>query len=66
MFGSSNTPIASTAGTANRNIIIVPCIVNSWLYKLGETKSFSGTASCVRISSARMPASTKNRNAAPT
>ena len=24
--------IASTAGTANRNIIVVPCIVKSWLY----------------------------------
>ena len=31
MLGSSNTPIASTAGTANRNIIVVPCVVNSWV-----------------------------------
>ena len=31
MFGSSRMPIASTTGTANRNIITVPCIVNSWL-----------------------------------
>ena len=59
-------PIASTAGTANRNIIVVPCIVNSWLYSDGPTSVFSGTASCVRITSARIPASRKNRNAAPT
>ena len=29
--GSSNMPIASTTGTANRNIITVPCIVKIWL-----------------------------------
>ena len=63
MLGSSSTPIASTAGTANRNIITVPCIVKSWLYSDGPTSVLSGTASCVRITSASTPASTKNRNA---
>ena len=29
--GRSRTPIASTTGTANRNIITVPCMVKSWL-----------------------------------
>ena len=29
--GSSRMPIASTAGTANRNIITVPCMVKIWL-----------------------------------
>jgi hypothetical protein len=29
--GKSITPSASIAGTANRNIIVVPCIVKSWL-----------------------------------
>lgn len=65
MFGSSATPIASTAGTANRNIITVPCIVNSWLYRSGPISVFSGTASCTRIASASTPASTKNSIAAP-
>jgi hypothetical protein len=32
MFGISSTATASTIGTANRNIITVPCIVKSWLY----------------------------------
>ena len=31
IWGSSTTPRASTAGTANRNIIIVPCTVKIWL-----------------------------------
>ena len=31
MLGSSMTANASTIGTANRNIIIVPCIVKTWL-----------------------------------
>jgi hypothetical protein len=31
MFGSSRMPIASTAGTAKRNIMTVPCMVKSWL-----------------------------------
>ena len=28
-------PIAVIIGTANRNIIVVPCIVKSWLYRSG-------------------------------
>ena len=28
-------PIASTTGTANRNIIVVPCMVKIWLYRSG-------------------------------
>jgi hypothetical protein len=59
-------PIASTAGTAKRNIMIVPCIVKSWLYVSGRRRSFAGTASWVRMRRARMPASTKKRNAAET
>ena len=47
--------MASTAGTANRNIIIVPCIVKSWLYSDGPTSVLSGTASWMRMTSARNP-----------
>ena len=35
-------PKASITGTANRNIIVVPCIVKIWLYRSGERNEFSG------------------------
>ncbi len=57
--------MASTTGTANRNIMTVPCIVKSWLYVSWSTKSLSGTASWVRISSASTPPSTRNSSAVP-
>ena len=30
---------AARKGMITRNTMMVPCIVNSWLYSLGETKS---------------------------
>ena len=38
-----------------RKIIVVPCMVNSWLYMRAVTKSLSGRASCVRMARASTP-----------
>ena len=40
--------------------MVVPCMVRIWLYRSGVSSVLSGTASCVRISSASTPPSTKN------
>ena len=50
-------------GMTPRKIIVVPCIVNSWLYVSGERKLLSGWRSCHRISSASSPPIRKNRKA---
>ncbi len=42
--------------------MIVPCIVNSWLYCSGERNCMPGRASSVRISSAITPPTMKNTN----
>ena len=42
-------------GTTNRKTIVVPCIVNSWLYVCGDSSVLSGAPSCRRISSASTP-----------
>ena len=42
-------------GTTNRKIIVVPCIVNSWLYVCGRQQRVVRRASCRRISSASTP-----------
>ena len=55
----------SSMGTAKRYIIVEPCMVNSSLYVSGLRKLFSGTANCVRISSALMPPRRKKRKAVP-
>ena len=47
-------------GTANRNIMVVPCMVKNWLYLIGSERMWlSGKASCSRISAANNPASKK-------
>ncbi len=46
-----------------RKIIVVPCIVNSWLYASGERKVLSGAPSWQRISSASSPPRRKKRKA---
>src|SRR4051794_2474085 len=53
----------SITGTAKRNIIVVPCVVKSWLYRSGSRTAFLGPASCTRMSSARIPPSRKNTKA---
>src|SRR3954468_2749949 len=42
-------------GTTNRKIIVVPCIVNSWLYVCGVSSVLSAWLSCRRIISASTP-----------
>jgi len=61
--GTRYTPIASITGTANRNIIVRPWVVKIWLYLSGPRNVFSGNASWMRISAARIPAAMKNPNA---
>ena len=43
------------SGMIARKIMVVPCIVNSSLYRSGDRKVFSGLPSWIRISSASMP-----------
>ncbi len=42
-----------------RKIIVVPCIVTTWLYEFLVRKCSSGVASCDRISSASTPPAAK-------
>ena len=50
------------SGVANSSSMIVPCIVNSWLYCSFDRNCRPGRASSARISSARMPANRNNAN----
>jgi hypothetical protein len=50
------------AAGANRNIMIVPCMVNSWLYCSGLTTCSPGCASSARMIIAIAPAAMKNQN----
>jgi hypothetical protein len=63
IIGTRYSATDCTTGTANRNIIVDPCTVNSWLYLSGPMSEFSGRASCTRISAASTPARAKNANA---
>jgi hypothetical protein len=47
-------------GTANRNIIVVPCIVKAASYACAPRIDASGCASCSRTRSPSIPASRKN------
>ena len=49
-------------GVANSSSMIVPCIVNSWLYCSPLTNWRPGRASSARISIAISPPSMKNTN----
>src|SRR3954454_22364262 len=48
-------PNAKNNGVAKNNNMIVPCIVNSWLYCSGERNCSPGRASSPRMSIARKP-----------
>ena len=63
--GMITLPKPTNSGVANRNSMIVPCIVNSWLYCSSETNCRPGTASSARIARAIRPA-TKNQMVAVT
>ena len=49
---------ATAMGMATMKIMVVPCIVNSWLYKRAETSVCSALNSCMRMMSASDPAMT--------
>ena len=51
------------SGMIARKIIVVPCIVNSWLYVSGDRKVFSAVPSWMRSSSASTPPIRKKKNA---
>ncbi len=46
-------------GTTTRKIIVVPCIVSASLYEFFVRRLSFGVVSCARMSTARMPPSTK-------
>ena len=53
---------ANTIGVAKNSSMIVPCMVNSWLYCSGERNCRPGRASSARMSSAMKPPIRKNTN----
>jgi hypothetical protein len=53
---------ANSSGVANSNSMIVPCMVNNWLYCSGDRNCRPGRPSSPRISSAMTPPITKNEN----
>ena len=57
--GTKKLPNPENTGVANRNIIVTPCIENSWLNASGPSTSRSGPASWVRISSDSIPPAAK-------
>ena len=52
----------NAAAGANRNIMIEPCSVNSWLYCSLDRNCSPGRASSARMSMAMKPAARKNPN----
>jgi hypothetical protein len=54
---------AAESGMTARNTIVVPCIVNSWLYVSAETNPMLGRMSCVRMSTASSPPTMKKKSA---
>ena len=53
--GTRKLKNAAESGMTPRKIIVVPCMVNSWLYMRAVTKSLSGRANCVRMAKASTP-----------
>jgi hypothetical protein len=54
---------ATLIGMTKRKIIVVPCIVKSWLKASGDTNVPFGVASWMRIISASRPPIRKKMNA---
>ena len=52
----------ANSGVANISSMIVPCMVNAWLYCSGDRNCRPGRASSVRISSASRPPKRKKTN----
>ena len=51
------------SGITPRKIMVVPCMVNSWLNRSADTRVLFGRISCRRMISASRPPNKKNRNA---
>ena len=62
ILGSSHMDSPSSMGMANRNIMMLPCIVKIWLYSAVSRNAPSRVASCARISIASTPPMAKNTN----
>ena len=54
---------AALNGITTRNIIVVPCIVNTWLYTSGVKKLPSGPDNCILIRRASIPPTRNQKNA---
>ena len=63
-IGMIRLPNAKNSGVANISSMIVPCMVNSWLYCSGDRNCSPGRASSPRISIAMRPPAMKNTNEA--
>ena len=59
-IGTTKFANANTIGVAKNSSMIVPCMVNSWLYCSGDRNCMPGRASSARMSSAIRPPSMKN------
>src|SRR5207302_5963652 len=57
--GTRKLPNPARIGTMTRKIIVVPCIVRTWLYELFVRNVSFGVASCARIKSAITPPAAK-------
>ena len=60
--GSTRLANANTIGVANSSSMIVPCMVNSWLYCSGDRNCIPGRANSARMSSASTPPNMKKVN----
>jgi hypothetical protein len=61
-MGSTKFANPNRMGVAYSSSMIVPCMVNSWLYCSGDRNCICGTASSARISSAMAPPIMKKTN----
>ncbi len=57
--GMTTLPKPTNSGVAKRKSMIVPCMVNIWLYCAFETSCMPGSANSARITKAMRPASRK-------
>src|SRR5659263_641668 len=60
--GTMMLPNAVKSGVAKRNSMIVPCMVNSWLYWTFDCSIMPGAKSSNRMTMAMIPARMKKKN----
>jgi len=63
MSGTRKLKKLADSGITARKIMVVPCMVNNWLYTSGLMKWFSGRMSWRRIRIASSPPMRKKQNA---